>query len=150
MARPRTGTLRRRRTAQGISFGVQFPWRSQNHYVHFGGSWEGWSEERALQEQRYLMAKVNRGEWVPPAHEPAPRPAAVVPTFQILASEWLHRQKLKAGDPDGASKTMRDLEWRLSVVIDRFGPVRADRVDFALAEDLVAELCRTVGDSARP
>jgi integrase len=44
-------------------------------------------------------------------------------------------------DPDGTSATIRDLEWRLAVVMDKFGPVPADRVDFALAEDRVVELC---------
>jgi hypothetical protein len=39
------------------------------------------------------------------------------------------------------STTIRDLEWRLAVVMDRFGPVEAHRVHYALAEDLVAELC---------
>lgn len=140
MARPRTGTLRRKPSAQGVSYGVQFNYRGQSHYVHFGGSWEGWTKERAAEEQTFLMAKVNRGEWTPPAPEPAPS-ATPVPTFQVFASEWLHRQKLKAGDVDGESKTMRDLEWRLAVVMDRFGPLPLDRVDFALAEDLVTELC---------
>jgi hypothetical protein len=41
MSRPRTGTLRRKRSAQGVSFGVQFNFRGESHYVHFGGSWEG-------------------------------------------------------------------------------------------------------------
>jgi hypothetical protein len=141
MARPRTGSLRRKPSAQGISYGVQFNYRGESHYVHFGGSWEGWTEERAAAEQGFLMAKVNRGEWTPPPRERVPSRPAVAPTFQLLASEWLHRHKLKVGDPDGMSTTIRDLEWRLAVVMDRFGPVPADRVDFALAEDLVAELC---------
>lgn len=45
------------------------------------------------------------------------------------------------GDPDGRTKTIRDLEWRLSVVMDKFGPEPIDRVDFALADELAAELC---------
>ena len=72
MARPRMGTLRRTRTAQGIMYGVQFTYRGESYYVHFGGSWEGWDEERAAGEQRFLMAKVNRGEWTPPPRDPAP------------------------------------------------------------------------------
>jgi hypothetical protein len=88
------------------------------------------------------MEKVNRGEWTPPQSESelnvATEPA---PTFQVEASEWLHPRKLRAGDPEGESKTIRDLEWRLSVVIDKFGPVPIDRIDFALADELVVELC---------
>ena len=42
-----------------------------------------------------------------------------------------------AGDPDGQTKTIRDLEGRLSVVMDKFGPEPIDGVDFALADELV-------------
>ena len=141
MSRPRKGTLRRNPTAQGVSFGVQFELRGEIHYVHFGGSWVGWTEERAGAEQAFLMAKVNRGEWGPRPRNSAPLRPVEAPPFQIVASEWLHPQKLKARDPDGESRTIRDLEWRLAIVMDRFGDVPASRVDFALAEDLVAELC---------
>jgi integrase len=142
MARPRRGTLKRRPTSRGVSFGVAFTYLGTEYYEHFGGEWQGWNEERAAQEQRFLMEKVNRGEWTPPAAE---RPAAATarpPTFQVEASQWLHRQKIRAGDPDGRSKTIRDLEWRLSVVMDKFGPRPIDRVDFALADELVIELCQ--------
>ena len=66
---------------------------------------------------------------------------SVMPTFQVEASQWLHRRKLITGDPDGRSKTIRDLEWRLSVVMDKFGSEPIDGVDFALADELVVELC---------
>jgi hypothetical protein len=142
MGRPRSGTLRRQRTEQGISYGVAFSYRNQQVYVHLGGEWDGWDDERAAEEQRFLMEKVNRGEWTPPPTEVeldvATEPA---PTFQVEASQWLHRRKLRAGDPEGESKTIRDLDWRLSVVIDKFGPVPIDRIDFALADELVVELC---------
>ena len=36
---------------------------------------------------------------------------------------------------------MRDLEWRLSVVMDKFGPAPIDELDFGLADELVIELC---------
>src|SRR3954449_328620 len=142
MTPPRRARLKRRRTSQGISFGVAFDLAGREHYVHFGGEWEGWTEERAADEQRYLMGKVNRGEWTPPVAEPPAKPAPkAVPTFQVEASEWLHRRKLKAGDPNGTSATIGDLEWRLKLVMDKFGPVPIDRVDYALADELVEELC---------
>jgi integrase len=65
----------------------------------------------------------------------------VMPTFQVEASRWLQRRKLNAGDSDGRSKTIRDLDGRLSVVMDKFGSEPIDRVDFALADKLVVELC---------
>jgi integrase len=141
MARPRRGSLKRRQTKRGTSYGVVFTYRGRQFYEHFGGEWEGWDEERAAQEQRFLMEKVNRGEWEPPRAEPGRGSALRSPTFQVEASEWLHRRKLRAGDPDGRSKTIRDLEWRLAVVIDKFGPVLIDEIDFALADELVVELC---------
>jgi hypothetical protein len=142
MGRPRRGTLRRQETEQGISYGVAFSYRNQQVYLHLGGEWDGWDDERAAEEQRFLREKVNRGEWTPPptgseldlAIEPSP-------TFQVEASEWLHRRKVRAGDPEGESKSISDLQWRLSVVIDKFGPVPIDRIDFALADELVVELC---------
>ena len=143
MARPRRGTLKRRPTKQGTSYGVSFTYRGEEFYQHFGGEWEGWDEERAAEEQRFLMEKVNRGEWTPAKAAPALRLAGAVssPTFQVEASQWLYRRKMRAGDPEGTTKTIRDLEWRLSVVMDKFGPEPIDRVDFALADELVVELC---------
>jgi integrase len=141
MAPSRRGTLRRYRTAQGMGYGVQFSYKGKLHYVHLGGEWEGWDEERAAEEQRFLMEKVNRGEWSPPPAAPTSRPTEPVPTFQVEASQWLHRRKLRAGDPDGRSKTIRDIEWRLSVLMDKFGRVPIDAIDYALADELVIELC---------
>jgi len=142
MARSRRGTLKRRPTKQGTSYGVSFTYRGEEFYVHFGGAWEGWDEERAAEEQRFLMEKVSRGEWTPALARSAARSAqAIVPTFQVEASQWLHRRKLITGDPEGRSKTIRDLEWRLSVVMDKFGSESIDHVDFALADELVVELC---------
>ena len=84
MARPRRGTLRRRQTTQGVSYTVQFSYRGEEHYVYLGGSWEGWTEQRAVEEQGYLMAKVNRGEWRPAPREPLPAPAGAAPSFQLV------------------------------------------------------------------
>jgi hypothetical protein len=142
MGRPRRGTLKRRQTKQGVSYGVAFTYRGEEFYEHFGGEWEGWDEERAAEEQRFLMAKVNRGEWTSAKAEP-PRAlaSAMSPSFQVEASQWLHGRKVRAGDLEGRSKTIRDLEWRLSVVMDKFGPAPIDQVDFGLADELVVELC---------
>jgi hypothetical protein len=141
MAPPRRGRLKRRTSSQGTSYGVSFSFHGAEFYVHFGGDWEGWSEARALDEQQYLMGKVNRGEWTPPEPEPERPASRRVPSFQVEASQWLRRRQLKAGDPEGTSRTIVDLRWRLSVVMDRFGPVPIDRVDYALADELVSELC---------
>ena len=59
----------------------------------------------------------------------------------MRTSLWLHRRQIRTGDPDGRTKTTRDLQWRLSVVMDTFGPRRLDQIDFALADELVFALC---------
>jgi integrase len=88
------------------------------------------------------MEKVNRGEWTSAKAESARGLAtAAAPSFQVEASQWLHRRKVRAGDLEGRTKTMRDLEWRLSVVMDKFGPAPIDELDFGLADELVIELC---------
>jgi len=90
MARPRRGTLKRRPTKQGTSYGVSFTYRGEESYEHFGGEWEGWDEERAAEEQRFLMEKVNRGEWTPAKAAPAPPPQSEDPKpahhKQVVAS----------------------------------------------------------------
>jgi hypothetical protein len=142
MGRPRRGTLKGRPTKQGISYGVAFTYRGEEFYEHFGGEWEGWNQERAAEEQRFLMEKVNRGEWTSAKAESARGLAtAAAPTFQVEASQWLHRRRVRAGDLEGRTKTMRDLEWRLSAVMDKFGPAPIDELDFGLADELVIELC---------
>ena len=143
MARPLKGQIKVRQTTRGESFGVAFRLRGEPHYVHFGGSWEGWSLGRAEVERDFLIEKVNRGEWTPaPRTQPAPAlaPPAAVPSFAAFSAEWLDRERRRLDDPTG--KTARDLEWRLSVVMHAFGPLEVDAVTEALAEDLVDELRR--------
>jgi hypothetical protein len=93
MSPRRTGVLVVNRTTQGRTFAVRFAYRGQRHSVLLGAEADGWTEERAVAEQHYLMAKVNRGEWRPPAPE-TERVRIAAPTFQIEASEWLHRQAI--------------------------------------------------------
>ena len=65
------------------------------------------------------MAKVGRGEWAPPARPRAGRrrrPSRSKRRSGCSASSSSRR-------PERRSKTIRDLEWRLSVVMDVFGPV---------------------------
>jgi hypothetical protein len=96
MARPRRGTLKRRPTTQGNSYGEAFTYRGQEFHMHFRGEWKGSDEGCAAGVQRFLMEKVSCGQWTedPP---PSGVAAAVSPTFQVEASQWLHRRKIRAG-----------------------------------------------------
>jgi hypothetical protein len=53
-----------------MGFGSATAARSSTH--HFGGSWEGWTEERVGYERAYVMSQVARGEYVPPQPAAAP------------------------------------------------------------------------------
>ena len=92
MSRPRTGSVRRKKTGLGTSYGLRIRWRGRALYHHLGGSWEGWTEERVEAERAYIMAQVERGEYVPP-RPPAAPPVAdkEMPTFQVSASITLAR-----------------------------------------------------------
>ena len=143
MTPPRRGHLKRRTTSQGTSYGVSFDYAGQEFYVHFGGEWEGWSDERAVDEQRYLMGKVHRGEWQPPVREQPVRPAGRLrhrrsrsrPRSGCTAASSRPATR-RAGPPRSSIST-----WRLRLVMDKFGPVPIDRVDYALADELVSQLC---------
>jgi integrase len=133
MPRPRTGTIIRKETNLGISFGLRFSYRGEKVYHHIGGSWEGWDDRRVEEERRYVMAQVDRGEYLPKRPDAAPTAAGdEVPTFQVLASVVLARKKRRVAD-----KTYADLKWRLETAIDHFGPYPVDEIDVALADSFV-------------
>jgi hypothetical protein len=135
MPRPRTGTIRRQPTLHGISYGLQFSYRGERIYHHFGGEWEGWTEERVEAERAFVMQLVARGEYVPQRRgQTPPAREAEVPTFQLFASLVLDRKRQRVGE-----KRLGDLEWRLRTAMDHFGKYRVDEIDVALA-DVFADL----------
>lgn len=133
MPRPRTGSIIRKPTNLGTSYGLRFTYRGEKVYHHIGGSWEGWNDERAEEERRFVMRQVDRGEYVAPRPETAPIAAGEeLPTFQVLASIVLARKKRRVSD-----KTYADLKWRLDTAVDHFGPYAVDQIDVALADAFV-------------
>jgi integrase len=112
--------------------------RRRSHYI--GGSWEGWTLERAEKERQFIIEQVNRGSYVPRTRERSAPSRAGMPSFRDAAEAWLERYRLKNGDPEGTSSASADLEWRLSVVMPKLGPLAVDAIDFAQADDLVLEL----------
>lgn len=133
MPRPRTGTIIRKPTRLGISFGLRFRHRGEKIYHHIGGSWEGWNDERVEDERRYVMAQVQRGEYLPQRPSPTPTsPSDEMPTFQVFASIVLARKVRRV-----SQNTYKDLRWRLESAVDHFGPYRIDEIDTALADAFV-------------
>lgn len=65
MPPPRTGSIRRKQTKLGTSYGLRFKYQGQEHYHHIGGSWEGWTEERVDDERRYVMARRSKRQRPP-------------------------------------------------------------------------------------
>ena len=133
MSRPRTGSVRRTRTSLGTSYSLRFAYRGEEVYHHLGGSWEGWTEERVESERQYILAQVHRGEYVPQRRETAATGEETgVPTFQVLASVLLDRQRRRL--TEGGTK---DLEWRLTTAMEHFGALLVDEIDEAVADDFV-------------
>jgi integrase len=133
MPRPATGTIVRTPTKHGVSYGLRFNYRGERAYHHFGGSWEGWTEERVEAERVYVIGQVQRGEYMPaqPAAAPAPN-GEEVQTFQVFASIVLARKRRRV-----AEKTYKDLKWRLTTAMDHFGSYRVDEIDAGVADDFV-------------
>jgi integrase len=138
VSRPRTGNLKPP-SKPGDLYGVEFSLNGERQYVSFPGS-EGWDEARAVDEQRYLMEKVNRGEWEP--ERPAPAPARTrVPLYRDFAAESLARRIRKLeGTADAVKKRAAEIEYHLSIGMQILGPLPVDAVDENAVEDLVMAL----------
>ena len=84
-------------------------------------------------ERQYILAQLRRGEYVPERRETTPSDQeAGIPTFQVLASALLDRQRRRV-----SAATAADLEWRLATAIDHFGPLPVNEIDEATADDFV-------------
>jgi integrase len=134
MARPATGTVVRKPTKQGTSFALKVRYRGERHFVHLGGEWEGWTEERVQHEREYIAAQIARGEWMPLA--PSQAAAATTPatasgqTLQVFASAVLARKRQRL-----SPKGYADLKWRLEVCVHFLGELPVGVIDEGLIED---------------
>lgn len=133
MPRPRTGSIRRKPTKRGTSYGLRLSWRGQEIYHHMGGSWEGWTEERVERERDYIAAQIDRGEYVPRTQHPS-RPASNQrqQSFQVFASIAFARWRRRL-----APKTVADLEWRLRTAMDHFGHLPMGEISVQTADEFV-------------
>ena len=87
------------------------------------------------------MEKVNRGEWTPPPGERPARAAAPPPTFQVEASRVAASPQGPRRRPGRALEDDPRPPMAPGGRHGQFGPCPLDRIDFALADELVVELC---------
>jgi integrase len=107
MPRPATGSVRETRTSKGIVFSIRFPVPGHGRqFERLGGSWEGWTRERAEIELQDRIALVRQGLWNPP--EPDPEPPKPMPDFHTFASEWYEAKR-----PELREGTAADYKWAL-------------------------------------
>jgi integrase len=135
VARPLKPALERREQSRGTLYIVRVSYAGQRIFVRLGGSWEGWTDERAERERELIGILLQRGEWTPPETVPT-RPAPVrtaAPTFEQVANDLLAKRKRR-----GASEnTLKDLRWRLETALGHFGPLAVDAIDVAVIEQFV-------------
>jgi integrase len=141
MPRPASGTIDKRETSLGTSYRAKVRYQGVRYTVTLGGSWDGWTEERAADELDYIKRQIARGEWIPPERE-APEPAKTRQRYRFrdVAALLLTKQEAKTGGK--SSKTYRDLEWRLAVSCDHIGYKYVDRLDESAIDDMVVALLK--------
>ncbi len=105
MPRPATGQVVHRTNG---TWALRFRAYGTRQYQTLGTAEEGWSQVKAEQALRHVMADVERGAWRPPS----PEPVANVnpdPGFHRFASEWFEATKR-----EWQAKTRLDYEWQLA------------------------------------
>lgn len=141
MPRPASGTIDKRETAQGTSYRAKVRYQGERYTLTFGGSWEGWTEDRAADELDYVMRQMARGEWIPPQRD-APDSVSDRQTYRYrdVAALLLKKQEIKLGGT--TSRTYKDLAWRLSIGCDYIGDRPVEQVDEATVDDMVVAMLK--------
>src|SRR3954466_9964484 len=112
MPRPLTGHLAQLRTGE---WRVRFPWDGNPGHVHrFGPESKDWDRQRLEREREYVMERVRRGEYAPPAaapdlHRTASRDRET-PTFAVVAANYMRRYELRHTNAKTVDSERRALE----------------------------------------
>jgi integrase len=111
MARKSTGGVVVDERRKSAVFALRFRAYGTRRYVRLGTVDEGWTQERAEEALRHVLADVERGIWRPP--EPAPEPPDLEvrqdPTFLEFASDWY-----RANEGTWQPSTRLDYSWQLT------------------------------------
>jgi integrase len=89
MPRKSTGQVIEKQTQRGTVFALRFRAYGQRRYLTMP---DGSSREQAERELAYILLRVERGEWTPPAPIEVNLPPED-PTFHVFASEWWAAKK---------------------------------------------------------
>src|SRR6476646_6580248 len=86
MGRPAKGSIVEPKKP-GESWALRIPYNGERPYVTLGPEEDGWDREKVEKERDYIMEKVRRGEWKPPAPAVIEKPKAEQ-TFLEFSNEW--------------------------------------------------------------
>ncbi len=144
------GTVVRRTTQRGTTYGLRITVDGRKVYEHLGGDWEGWTEQRVAERRAEIGEAVRRGEYgVPDARRSVPGDARR-PSFEQWAATWLARRS-----PGWADSTSAHHRWLLDLAIGQIGSRPLTEIgpreiaamrDALLAEREVATAARKSGE----
>ena len=145
MARRTTGRVIQRRGKKGISYAARFTANGVRQYETLGHSWEGYTDQRAVDALGEIMADVRRGIWKP-WEDAKPTPPDEDPTFHVFASEWL--ATIKGGI---SARTTEDYAWALSHhLLPFFAEHRLSQITVAEVDRYTAAKLGERGHMKRP
>lgn len=103
---------RRPRVDGTVTYSLRVRLKGIDDTVRLGHSGDGWDEARVEVARRQLVARIELGQWVPPAQQPTPRSPQDEPTFHELATDWLAGRRR---NPAIRRRTTELNEWQLSL-----------------------------------
>lgn len=95
---------------EGYAFALRFTAYGKRRYVSLGRPEDGWTEQKAEEELRVVLAGVRDGTWEPWEPVAEPEQPEDEPTFHVFASEWFDATR-----DEWRESTRLDYEWQLRV-----------------------------------
>jgi integrase len=115
----------------GFAYALRFTAYGERRYVSLGRPEGGWTEHKAEEELRRILAEVRDGMWKPWQPQEEPEQPEEELTFHEFASEWFEATK-----SEWREATRLDYEWQLQVHVLPFFK------DHGLSQITVAEVDR--------
>ncbi len=115
----------------GFAYALRFTAYGERRYISLGRPEDGWTEHKAEEELRRILAEVRDGTWKPWQPREEPEQPEEELTFHEFASEWFEATK-----SEWREATRLDYEWQLQVHLLPFFK------DHGLSQITVAEVDR--------